>query len=130
MAIYDGVGWPPSRFVLGRHGLFSATCFGETQTDPRSCDRGGLTRLRATLHGGRVSLLLPQSRAGTVRSATPVSIHGDRYVDLAIALDGDAGPPVVGRVGATDCSESLTPGERVSVRFTMGVMVRVAREGR
>ncbi len=75
-----------------------------------------------------MSLLLPQTRTGTVRSATPVSIHGDRYVDLAIALDGDAGPPVVGRVGATDCPESLAPGERVNVRFTMGVMVRVARE--
>ena len=88
----------------------------------------GLTRRPAALHGGRVSLLLPQTRAGTVRSATPVSIHGDRYVDLVIALKGDAGPPVVGRVGADDCPESLTPGERVSVRFTMGVMVRVARE--
>jgi hypothetical protein len=76
-----------------------------------------------------VSLLLPQTRAGTVRSATPLSIHGDRYVDLAIALEGDAGPPVVGRLGAAECPESLAEGERVSVRFIMGVMVRVAREG-
>lgn len=45
-----------------------------------------------------------------------------------IALEGDAGPPVVGQVGADACPESLTPGERVSVRFTMGVMVRVARQ--
>jgi hypothetical protein len=75
-----------------------------------------------------VSLLLPQTRAGTVRAATPVSIHGDRYVDLAITLEGDAGPPVIGRVGAADCPDALMPGERVSVRFTMGVMVRVARE--
>ncbi len=75
-----------------------------------------------------MSLLLPQTRAGTVRSATLLSIHGDRYVDLVIALDGDAGPPVVGRVGADDCPESLAPGERVNVRFTLGVMVRVARE--
>ena len=75
-----------------------------------------------------MSLLLPQTRAGTVRSATPVSIHGDRYVDLVIALEGDTGPPVVGRVGADDCPESLASGERVSVRFTLGVMVRVARE--
>jgi hypothetical protein len=49
-------------------------------------------------------------------------------VDVAITLEGDAGPPVVGRVGAADCPDSLMPGERVSVRFTMGVMVRVARE--
>ncbi len=75
-----------------------------------------------------MSLLLPQTRAGTVRSATLLSIHGDRYVDLVIALDGDAGPPVVGRVGADDCPESLAPGERVNVRFTLGVMVRVARD--
>ena len=90
--------------------------------------RNGLTCRRVGLQGERVSLLLPQTRAGTVRSATPVSIHGDRYVDLVIALDGDAVPPAVGRVGADDCPESLAPGERVSVRFTMGVMVRVARE--
>ncbi len=75
-----------------------------------------------------MSLLLPQTRAGTVRSATPVSIHGDRYVDLVIALEGEAGAPAVGRVGAAECPASLAPGERVSVRFTLGVMVRVARE--
>ena len=91
-------------------------------------DRDGLTRQRAAFQGGRVSLLLPQTRPGTVRSATPVSIHGDRYVDLVIALEGDTGPPVVGRVGAEACPESLAPGERVNVRFTIGVMVRVARE--
>jgi len=76
----------------------------------------------------RVSLLLPQTRTGVVRSATPVSIHGDRYMDVAIALDDEAGPPVVGRVGADDCPAGLAAGERVSARFMMGVMVRVARE--
>ena len=91
-------------------------------------DRDGLTRRRTTLHSGHVNLLLPQTRAGTVRSATPLSIHGDRYVDLVIVLEGDVGPPVVGRVGAENCPESLAPGECVSVRFTLGVMVRVARE--
>lgn len=86
-----------------------------------------MTCRRAALHVERVSVLLPHTRTGTVRSATTVSIHGDRYVDLALALEGDMGPPVVGRVGADECPEALTPGERVSVRFTMGVMVRVAR---
>jgi hypothetical protein len=57
-----------------------------------------------------------------------LSIHGDRYVDLVIALDGEAGPAVAGRIGAADCPESLAVGERVSVRFMMGVMVRVTRE--
>jgi len=30
-----------------------------------------------------------------VRSATPVRIHSDRYVDLVIAVEGDAGTGVV-----------------------------------
>jgi hypothetical protein len=75
-----------------------------------------------------MSLLLPQNRAGAVRSATPVSIHGDRYVDVAIALDGEPGPAAFGRLGVGDCPEALVPGERVIVRFVMGVMVRVTRE--
>ena len=75
-----------------------------------------------------MSLLLPQTRAGVVRSVAPVNIHGDRFVDLAVVLDGEAGPPVTGRVSATECPAALAAGERVSVRFVMGVMVRVARE--
>jgi len=88
----------------------------------------GLTPGRAALHREHVSLLLPQTRTGTVRSVTPVSIHGDRYVDLVIALDDADGPPVAGRIGANECPESLAPGARVRVRFVMGVMVQVTRE--
>ena len=76
-----------------------------------------------------MSLLLPQSRSGTVRISTPVSIHDDRYVDLVVALDGEAGPAIAGRLSAGDCPEALAPGDRVSVRFVMGVMVRASREG-
>ena len=79
-------------------------------------------------HVAGMNLLLPQTRTGTVHSATPVNIHGDRFVDVAVALDGEAGPPTVGRVGATECPDALAPGERVNARFVMGVMVRVARE--
>ena len=74
-----------------------------------------------------MNLLLPQTRAGTVRAASPVDIHGDRYVDVAIAIDDEEGPPVVGRVGAGECPDALAPGERVSVRFVMGTIVRVTR---
>lgn len=74
-----------------------------------------------------MSLLLPHTRDGTVRTAAPVSIHGDRYVDVAIAFEGEGGPPAVGRLGALECPEALAPGERVRVRFTMGVMVQVTR---
>ena len=76
-----------------------------------------------------MSLLLPQNRAGIVRAATPVSIHDDRYVDLVVTLDGEAGPPVTGRLSAGECPANLAPGERVTVRFVMGVMMRAAREG-
>ena len=57
-----------------------------------------LTRPRRAPQGAGMSLLLPQTRVGIVQSATPVNIHGDRYMDVAIALDGEAGPPVRGRV--------------------------------
>lgn len=75
-----------------------------------------------------MSLLLPQNRTGTVHSVTPVSIHGDRYIDLLIALDDAEGPQVPGRVGRDECPEALAAGERVEVRFIMGVMVKVTRE--
>jgi len=75
-----------------------------------------------------MSLLLPQTRSGTVRSARIVEIHGDRYVDLVVALD-DADPPgASGRVSATECPTDLAIGERVTVSFTMGVMTGVKRE--
>ncbi|NOT32867.1 MAG: hypothetical protein HOP12_01720 [Candidatus Eisenbacteria bacterium] len=77
-----------------------------------------------------MSLLLPQTRTGTVRSATPLSIHGDRYVDLVVELEGEAGPPIAGRLSAHECPDALKPGERVSARFTMGVMMSVARASR
>ena len=74
-----------------------------------------------------MSLLLPQTRTGTVQSVRPVDIHGDRYVDLAILLDDDPATPVAGRVGAMECPADLAAGERVSVRFMMGVITRVSR---
>jgi hypothetical protein len=76
-----------------------------------------------------MSLLLPQERAGTVRAMRPVDIHGDRYVDLSVELDEAAGSttPSTGRISAGECPADLAPGDRVSVRFVMGVMVRVSR---
>ena len=74
-----------------------------------------------------MSLLLPQTRSGTVQSVRLVDIHGDRYVDVVLLLD-DAGPaPVTGRVSALECPPDLAPGERVSAKFMMGVITRVSR---
>jgi hypothetical protein len=74
-----------------------------------------------------MSFLLPQQRTGSVRFARPVDIHGDRYVDVAIEFDGPPAETKSGRVPVMECAENLTPGERVSARFVMGVMVKVER---
>lgn len=74
-----------------------------------------------------MSLLLPQTRTGTIQRAARVDIHGDRYVDVAIALDGAETPTVAGRIGAMECPDDLAPGDRVSVRLTMGLITCVTR---
>lgn len=74
-----------------------------------------------------MSLLLPQTRTGTVHSVRLVDIHGDRYVDVAVSLDDEGIVPVTGRVSAIECPPDLEPGDRVSVSFTMGVITRVSR---
>jgi hypothetical protein len=78
-----------------------------------------------------MNLLLPQTRAGVVLDARTVDIHGDRYVDLRLSLDGaePGATPTVGRVSASECPADLAPGTRVSVRFVMGVMTKVERGG-
>ena len=74
-----------------------------------------------------MSLLLPQTRTGTLQSVRLVDIHGDRWVDVTVALDDAGAASVAGRVSALECPPDLKPGERVSMRFTMGVMTRVTR---
>ncbi len=74
-----------------------------------------------------MSLLLPQTRTGVIQAVRPVNIHGDLYVDVLLALDGEVAT-AQGRVSQSECPADLTPGDRVSVRFTLGVMTRVARE--
>lgn len=74
-----------------------------------------------------MSFLLPQTRTGTVASVRAVELHGDRYVDLAVAVEGEGMPTATGRVSALECPGDLAVGDRVAVRFTMGVMTRVER---
>jgi hypothetical protein len=52
-----------------------------------------------------MNLLLPQTRPGIVLEVRPVDIHGDRYVDLHVALDGEA--PRTGRISASECPDGL-----------------------
>ena len=73
-----------------------------------------------------MNFLLPQERVGTLQRFQPVDIHGDRYADLAVLFDGEP-TPQLGRVHASECPPGLAIGERVTVRFVMGVMVKVSR---
>ena len=74
-----------------------------------------------------MSLLLPQELACTVLGMRPVDIHGDRYVDVAVETDEVPPREMSGRVPASECPDDLAVGERVNVRFVMGVMVRIKR---
>lgn len=78
------------------------------------------------VHGRPVSLLLPQTRTCTVVAVQPVEIHGDRYVDLTLRPD-DAPEPIRARLSAFEVPPGLVAGDRVTARFTMGVITRLER---
>jgi len=73
------------------------------------------------LRGGHLQTLLGYWARRHLRWTLPTE-------DLVVDLDGGEPSSARGRVGATDCPGDLAPGDRVRVRFTMGVMVSVERE--
>lgn len=73
-----------------------------------------------------MSLLLPQQRTGTVRATRTVDLHGDRWLDLLVAFDGDAGATAL-RVAFDACPADLAVDDRVAVRLVMGTATRVER---
>lgn len=73
-----------------------------------------------------MSFLLPQERTGAVQASRAVDLHGDRWFDLLVAFDGDSEARTL-RIGAADCPSGLAAGERVTVRFVMGVATAVRR---
>lgn len=77
-----------------------------------------------------MTFLLPRTSAGTVVAAQAVAIHGDRYVDVTLALDDAPGAPLAARLGASDCPANLEPGERVEARLVLGNLVGLARAAR
>jgi hypothetical protein len=74
-----------------------------------------------------MSLLLPRTVPATVHAVRPLDIHGDRYVDVQLELDDEPGALRAARIAASECPADLAPGDRVEARFTMGVLVRLAR---
>jgi hypothetical protein len=74
-----------------------------------------------------MNFLLPQERPGTLREVRPVEIHSDRYLDVWVEFDEPAGETRRGRLPVSECPADLVAGERVSVKFVMGVMVKASR---
>jgi len=74
-----------------------------------------------------MNFLLPQERPGTLRDVRPVDIHSDHYLDVWIEFDEPAGENRRGRLPVSECPADLVAGERVSVKFVMGVMTKVTR---
>lgn len=72
-----------------------------------------------------MSFLLPQTRRATVRGVRPVDIHGDRYVDLTLELDDEAGRTLVARVSSSEAPQGLKTDDRVEARFVAGVVVGI-----
>ncbi len=86
-----------------------------------------LTAVGVAPHAGGMSFLLPQTRTAVVQGVRMVDIHGDRYIDVVLVLEGAAAEPARGRISVLECPQDLAAGERVAVRFTMGVMTNVSR---
>ena len=75
-----------------------------------------------------MNLLLPQEKSGTLREVRLVDIHSDHYLDIWIEFDEPAGETRRARVPASECPTDLAAGGRVTVKFVMGVMVKVIHE--
>ena len=77
-------------------------------------------------------MLIGPGQEGIVLSVTPVSIHGDRYVDIVIA---DASRPedpdarLSARLGSEAIEGDLAPGDRILVEGFLGTVTGVRKIG-
>src|SRR5437867_12622609 len=85
------------------------------------CSALGLTLATVPAHAAAVSLLLPQTRTGTVQSVRPVDIHRHRHPDLAPPLDPPRSAPLVRRVGPCAPPPARTPRGGLGVRCARAV---------
>jgi hypothetical protein len=69
--------------------------------------------------GGGPQLPMMGEARGMVRAATPVDIHGDRYVDISLLLDGEAAPLAM-RIPSHLCARAPVAGDRVAMQLLMG----------
>lgn len=97
-----------------------------TKSHEASRSRAVLTLPRLRDDPAAMSFLLPQERTGSVQAAREVDLHGDRWMDLLVAFDGETSATTL-RLSAEECPGGLGPGDRVLVRFVMGVATSVRR---
>ncbi|GAB4251976.1 MAG: hypothetical protein Kow00109_27600 [Acidobacteriota bacterium] len=66
---------------------------------------------------------------GVVRTVRPYQIHGARFYELGLALEGDP-PDTVRRVRVSDnlAYRDPQPGDAVRVAFVMGNVLRIAKD--
>ena len=72
--------------------------------------------------------MLKGSRAAILRRTQPVSIHGQISVDVFFNdADDPEGPMSAARVGDESVPRDLEPGDRIELRYLMGVVTEVRR---
>ena len=72
--------------------------------------------------------MLKGSRVAILRKVQPVSIHGQISLDVVFSDAGDPdGPVSVARVGGESVPRNLEPGDRIELRYLMGVVTEVTK---
>jgi hypothetical protein len=77
-------------------------------------------------------MLISPGQEGIVLSVTPVSIHGDRYVDIVIADAGrpeDADARLSARLGSEAIDGDLAPGDRIVVEGFLRTVTGIRKIG-
>jgi hypothetical protein len=72
--------------------------------------------------------MLKGSRAGILKKVQPLSIHGQISWDVFfIDADDEDGPVQMARVGPEAVDRKLEPGDRITLQYLLGSVIRVTR---
>jgi len=72
--------------------------------------------------------MLKGSRAGILKKVQPLSIHGQISWDVFFTdADDEDGPVQMARVGPEAVDRKLEPGDRITLQYLLGSVIRVTR---
>jgi hypothetical protein len=72
--------------------------------------------------------VLKGTREGIVTKLQPVSIHGQKSVDVYFTDPADPdGQPNVARVGNESVDSTIEPGDKIQLEYLVGQVVKVTR---